>query len=380
MGFTRIGPSDIKVGQSLTWTVYDEAGKVLLREGSAISSQRQLDILLSRGLYRSLDAERRNATAARQRKKEVALDDDASPFVLFNDLAFRLKHLFEGIARKDKEAAARIYRLCEDLQRLVDKDMDASLGSVHVVHGHPYTIYHPLHMCIVCEVVAKFMGCGEEERRSLLAAALTCNLAMNELQELLQQQSEPLTESQREQIRVHPERTVSMLQAAGITDKVWLDGVLHHHEMIDGSGYPQGLTGDKISRPGKIIAVADKYSALMSPRAYRESRTAQEALREFFLDKGEKYDEKLSMQFIKELGIFPPGAFVKLANKETAIVIKRGKTNTLYPTVCSYVGPEGKPYATPLKRDTSQAEYGIKEACHPDKSIPLNLHILWGYN
>ena len=149
--------------------------------------------------------------------------------------------------------------------------------------------------------------------------------------------------------------------------------------MIDGSGYPDGISGDKIFVGAKIIAVADKYAANVSPRAYREPLTAQEALRQFFVEKGQQYDEKLSMLFIKELGIFPPGGFVKLVNGEIAIVIRRGK-NTLFPIVCSYIAEDGSAYGTPMKRDTSIKEFSVDSVTEHNKSIPLNLRVLWDYS
>ncbi|MDH5190655.1 MAG: HD domain-containing protein [Gammaproteobacteria bacterium] len=374
MSIFKISSSEIQIGKPLSWTVYDANGKVLLKMGTVINSQRQLEALLARGLYRS----GKPASEAPQKKKKL-VDDNSSPFDLFNDIAFRLKHVFEGILRQDKETPKRIVRLCRDIQELCEFDVDAALGAVHVVHGHPYTIYHPLHIAVVCEIIGQALKQPANERLPIIAAALTGNIAMNELQELLQQQSSPLTEEQRSEINTHPRKSVEMLEAVGVNDKIWLDGVLQHHEMIDGSGYPDGITDKDISLGAKIIAVADKYSALLSPRAYRESLTAQEALRQFFVEKGQQYDEKLSMLFIKELGIFPPGAFVKLKNGEIAIVIKRGD-NTLFPIVCSYIADDGSSYSTPMKRDTNIKEFGIDSVSEPDKRIPLNLRVLWGYS
>ncbi len=307
------------------------------------------------------------------------MDDNSSPFDLFNDIAFRLKHVFEGIERKDKEVPKRVIRLCKDIQALCVFDIDAALGAVHVVRGHLYTTYHPIHIAVICEVIGQKLKLTKEERLPILAAAITGNIAMNELQLSLQEQGSSLTSRQRAEIDTHPVRSCEMLQAIGVTDKVWLDGVFQHHEMIDGSGYPDGISGDEISIGAKIIAVADKYSANVSPRAYRESLTAQEALRQFFVEKGQQYDGKLCMLFINELGVFPPGAFVKLVNGEIAIVIRRGK-NTLFPIVCSYIGQYGSVYGTPIKRDTSIKEFVIDAVSEPDKNIPLNLRVLWGYS
>ena len=90
----------------------------------------------------------------------------------------------------------------------------------------------------------------------ILAAALTCNIAMIELQDMLQTQQAPLTEEQTTQIRQHPEKAASMLRQAGVQDAVWLDTVLHHHERWDGGGQRPAFRGQggkfysRSSRPG----------------------------------------------------------------------------------------------------------------------------------
>ena len=202
---------------------------------------------------------------------------------------------------------------------------------------------------------------------------------MLELQESLYRQDTPLGDDQRKAIHQHCQHGVGMLRDANITNQLWLDIVFQHHEKIDGSGYPVGLEGDAIKKEALIISLSDRYSAMVSPRSYREGMSANNALGNLFINKGKDIDEELAILFIKELGIYPPGTFVKLNNNETAIVIKRGH-DSISPVVCSLTNALGEIYARPIIRDSGREDYAIREICPRIKTTTLNLPMLWGYH
>lgn len=202
---------------------------------------------------------------------------------------------------------------------------------------------------------------------------------MLELQDKLHNQKEPLTEHQLREIRQHPDNGEKLLRAAGVDDPLWLRIVRQHHERNDGSGYCEGLRGDAIIEEAKLLALVDIYSAMVSPRAYRAEMQAKEVLRDLFLSRGKSIDDHLCMVFIKEMGIYPPGSFVRLVNGEVAVVIRRGNSATS-PLVSSVLSPRGGLYIKPLRRDTSQKGYAIQEFCVMEKGVKLNLSVIWGYS
>lgn len=162
-------------------------------------------------------------------------------------------------------------------------------------------------------------------------------------------------------------------------DGIWLEAVRHHHERLDGSGYPDGIQEEDIFFPVRILALVDIYTAMIKRRAYRDSLKSRDAMREIFTKHASEVDAHLTKLFIKELGLFPPGVFVKLRNSEVAIVTRRGKQGTV-PIVHTIIGPRGAPLAKALKRDTAQDDYAIHEVVDRDLQVTLNLHSLWGYN
>ncbi len=302
-----------------------------------------------------------------------------SPFRHMADIELRLRIIFSSLATAQlADLPGRIIKICSDLQNVCEMDVDAALGMLLLGDEIRYTITHPLHVAILCELIAKKKGIAAEPRLSILAAALTSNIAMIELQDTLQKQQAPLTPNQSEMIRLHPKQAADMLSEAGVQDEVWINTVLNHHERLDGKGYPRSLSGNDISVAVRILSLADIYCAMISPRNYRAAKTSHDSLREIFLKRGTQMDESLPQLFIKELGVLPPGTFVKLHNGETAVVVRRG-ANAMTPQVQSVVSAKGMPLPVPQLRDSGQDIYSIREMTPPSKGFVINRQLLWGY-
>ena len=108
-----------------------------------------------------------------------------------------------------------------------------------------------------------------------------------------------------------------------------------------------------------MLAIADIYSAMVRDRPYRKAMVSGEAMRKLMLEQGQKTDSRLIHMMIKEIGVFPPGAIVRLANGEIAVVKKRTE-NSASPIVCAFIKPDGMPMLTPLQRDTANDKYRVE--------------------
>ena len=369
----KVAHGEIRVGQALPWPLYDGEGQLLLRQSYVIQTDSQLERLLDRGVYRP------EPDGTKRRDSDAAANKPLTPFDKIGFLEVRLRSIFDDILAKKNGVAARVIEFCDDLQELCDEDSDAALGALHLDHHGSYTIFHPIHVALLCELLGRRLRIDLHQRLSLLAAAVTANVGMLELQEVLHNQTDPLTKAQREALNRHPVDGVAILIAAGVDDETWLEAVIQHHERPDGSGYPHGIRADAISTPARVLALADIYCAMITPRRYRSEILAKDALREMFLKRGEEVDGDLVQIFIKEMGIFPPGALVRLNNGEHAVVIKRSRDATC-PRAQAVAGPRGAPYSVIRERDCSVDDYGIKEMIHRDKALQLNPAKLWGYD
>lgn len=368
---TRVKGGDIVVGEALQWNAYDANGHLLLHKGVVIESQSQLDALISRGMFLY------GADKGKEEERPPEVEE-LSPFDLIDGAQVRLERLI-GRTSDEPGFPDRVLEIAATVQEAVAKDVEAAMGSI-LLEGHPrYSIRHSMHAAVICEIVAKFQGKSDQERLPIIAAALTMNTAMIFLQDKLQTRKEPLDDKLRQELHTHPARGVERLKAAGVTDPVWLEGVLHHHECLDGSGYPQGLKGGEISYGAKLIYLADIYDARISAREYRAARPPSLALKDIFLSRGQKVDPTFAAILVKELGIYPPGTFLLLANGEIAVAIRRGdKPDT--PVAQSVVGARNNVFTTAQRRNTALAEFAVKEVITQSRAgVKVNRNLLWGY-
>jgi HD-GYP domain-containing protein (c-di-GMP phosphodiesterase class II) len=357
---------DVTIGDALPWQVYDETGVLLLQDGYVIPNDRVLSVIISNGYYY-------------ENIQQEAFIRQVHPFEKTKELQVRLSRLLEQMKDEmDKTASVgHLNQVIDELIILCARAPDEMIGSVHLFGDKPYSITHLLHMGVLSALLADDLGMDLETKRCTVGAALTCNLSMLKLQELLEQQTAPLNAEQKQSIRNHPVDTVELLKLHDIEEPIWLNAVLYHHENIDGTGYPKGLTGEQIPLAARLLAVADSYSALVTKKNYRKGHTPSAVLKHFFNEKGKRLDEELSVRLIKLFGIYPPGTFVKLANGESAIVCYRpSEGNGVAPSVCSYRSATGPFLAEAEMRDTNIAKYKITEVI-PYENQPYEYDVIW---
>ena len=369
MGKRRILQGELELGSVLTWDVFDDRGRLLLRKGQAISSDNQIEALITRGLFAEVDPER---------KQEKIYDRASSSAV---SLILEARYHLELICAADvpdSNFTQEVHGLRHLIAEACKLSQDAALATALFERDGRYSIRHSTDVAVACHVVGSALGMEEDELTSTVAAALTMNLSVLRLQDELQAQKEPLSALQREVIQRHPEESATQLRALGVKDEVWLEAVMSHHEAIDGSGYGRARKGDEISLPAQLVSLGDIYCARISSRKYRRALRPNAALRALFLDQGKKVSQGLATRFIKAIGVFPAGTPVRLQNGEIAVVTERGE-NANAPRVSSIVAPHGMPFVKPIPRDTSDPACAVKEVVSwAELGAVPSMQSLWG--
>ena len=355
-----IHESDIAIGEPLPWDVYDGHGNLLLRQGFIIRAGRQREALVARGLHRKWMQGRDAPSLAETRPVPEAPAETRRVFDLVDALIERLKWTYTAMVGGRADAPARLEQIALDIQAACEAAPDAMLAALHISQDGPYALLDPLHGAVLCELVTRRLGTPARDRLPIVAAALSHDVGMLEMQEALRRQATPLSETQWVEVRRHPAKGVDLLVRAGVENAVWLDAALHHHERLDGSGYPDGLAGDSVSMEARLVAIADVYAAMVRPRAYRDALLATAALRQIFMERGKQIDARLAEVFIKEVGVFPPGALVRLASGEVGVVAGRSE-DASHPPVFGVLSKQGGVATRAVERDTRQAEHAIVE-------------------
>ncbi|MBI3140563.1 MAG: HD domain-containing protein [Rhodocyclales bacterium] len=355
----------IRLGEPLPWPVYDAQGHLLLRKGAVLTIPGQVDALAERGLFvpeTSAVAPPPEATPTPESKEPV--------LTRLQFLGLRLKRLFDAVEKTQGiNLPEKITHIARDIQEAVAEDFDAALAAVHLDFEGSYVAGHSLHGAILCEILARSQTDCAADRLPFLCAALTRDIGVIAPMEQAAKIEGPLPDPLRAAIRTHAQNSRRQLEQAGVRDTRWLEAVLHHHERLDGSGYPNGLAGEAVSLGGRLLAIADSYSAMTKERAWRAPVAGKRALGNLFLDQGKQYDTALVQGLVKEMGVFPPGTLVRLESGEIAVVHRRRHPgNPAQPIVYSLYDRQGIPLVAPLKRDTSVPQHAITGLLHISQS------------
>jgi HD-GYP domain-containing protein (c-di-GMP phosphodiesterase class II) len=383
MKYRKIITEGIEPGKAAEHTIRDEDGTLLLAEGAIFDKLRVVDEM-ERIHEESLNAKPIRPPQPEPEPPKViieVIEDDESPIEVIDKIIIRIESLFKaGDIRTQKYVLHRILNVCHLIQDVCLENEDLALGVVMLEQRAKYTVRHPLRTAVVCCIVSRRLGWKPDMQISLVAAAITMNLGILELQEELDNQEAPMNRRQKDEIHKHPAAGAELLKELGVKDELWLDIVLEHHEALNGSGYPSGLKGGEIIEGARVLSLADAYCARVSGRNYRRPLSPEVAVRNIFLSNADLVDKDIALVFVKNLGVFPPGTFVKLKNGETAIVTQRGETIN-HPIVYTLVRANDTQVMSPIRRDTAASEdFAIEEIISREKAgVEVNKFQLWGY-
>jgi len=161
---------------------------------------------------------------------------------------------------------------------------------MHVVDLHdPYSADHTARMVEVANRVGRELQLDEPQQQSLDLAASLANLGKIFVPREILTKVEPLTEAEQTLLHRHVQFGIELLEDLDFDGPV-LDTIRQKQEHIDGSGYPDHLDGDNIILTARILAVANAFVALVSPRAYRHAVTIEQALEQLLKEAGSRYD------------------------------------------------------------------------------------------
>lgn len=258
----------------------------------------------------------------------------------------------------------RLERLTAQTDKLWRENPDDSLLVLVQLLFDPgmhYSATHALLTAGLCALVGPSAGMQATEQLALARAALTMNIGMTRAHDDMARQAGPLSEPQRKAVREHPQRSAEVLRQLGVTDTSWLQLVEDHHERPDGQGYPAGKSVNSTAH--HLLQMADVYVACISPRKSRGGLLSQQVARELYLG-ADHTPDPLGALFIKNIGFYPPGSYVRLASGEVAVVVRRGaKANA--PAVLAIVGRAGLPLGEPTLRDTTDPAFEVKASLAP---------------
>ncbi|MEJ2142104.1 MAG: HD-GYP domain-containing protein [Gammaproteobacteria bacterium] len=244
----------------------------------------------------------------------------------------------------DTEAAKE---LVTDIASSVNRSPNAMMWLTHMKSRDEYTSIHCMNVCILAVSFGRTLGLGKTELAVLGLGALLHDLGkMRTPLEILNKPGR-LTREEFEIMKKHSQLGFDLLNTQGGLPQSVLDIVLHHHERVNGGGYPDGLVGEQIDQLVQIVSIVDVYDAITSDRCYHDGIAPYEALKNMYDWVNENFEKELVEQFIKCLGIYPIGSMIKLNTGQIGIVVSASEKSRLRPIILLLVNSKGEQYKRP---------------------------------
>jgi putative nucleotidyltransferase with HDIG domain len=241
-----------------------------------------------------------------------------------------------GVFRKalhDEEwSVDRMLVLVDEIRRSTARNPNAFLSLTRTKDVDDYLCLHSIAVCALMIMLGRKMGMDHETLISLGLAGLLHDIGnIGTLSELTDQAGE-LTEEEYDVVKTHPRRGWEILKTRQL-DNIVLDVCLHHHERMDGKGYPDRLQLDSLSLFSRMAAICDTYDALISDRYYRKGIPPASAIRQMTEWQESQFDKSVFHAFVKTVGIYPFGTLVKLNSGRVAIVEEQSNKSVARPIV-----------------------------------------------
>ena len=195
-----------------------------------------------------------------------------------------------------------------------------------------YTFKHSLDVATMSMIIGKRCGFSEKEIHDIGISGLLHDIGKAKIPAEILNKAEKLTDQEFEIMKQHSLMGYGILKGKGELSDEIKRGVLQHHEKIDGSGYPMGVTGEKISLFAKIISVVDIYDALVTERPYKKAYTPRDAV-EMIMSMTSELDIYVMKRFMESIILYPVGSDVMLSNGEMARVVENNNITKLRPKV-----------------------------------------------
>jgi HD-GYP domain-containing protein (c-di-GMP phosphodiesterase class II) len=245
--------------------------------------------------------------------------------------------------------------LVEEISDSVSRNPGAIVSLARLKTADDYTYLHSVAACALMVSLARALGLDAPTTRDAGMAGLMHDLGKAMMPMEILNKPGKLTDAEFAIIKSHPERGHALLVEGGGASAGVRDVCLHHHEKIDGSGYPQRLKGAEISLLAKMGAICDVYDAITSNRPYKAGWDPAESIRKMTAWCNGHFDEVVFRAFVKSIGIYPVGSLVKLASGRLAVVIEQSVRSLVTPVVKVMFSSKAGVYLKPEVIDLSRA-------------------------
>ncbi len=340
-GSIKIHVSELKIGMFVSKLDRDWQETPFLMQGFVIESLDDIDTVAQYAEYVWVDAvkeewippESRGGAGHRISKvksyinKLDAQKEHRAAIGVFREARRLTKSLLDDVRLGGVISTEQAKATVKDCVDSILRNPDALLWMVRMRNEDSYTEEHCLNVCILSIAFGRHLGMSEAELEKLGLCGLLHDVGKMRVPPPILNKKEPLSDKEFNMIKAHAVHGRNLLMSSPGVPNIAVDVAYSHHERVDGGGYPRKLKASGISDFSRIVAIVDAYDAMTADRCYSRAIPSTDALKRIYQDRGTHFDERLALEFIKCVGLYPPGSIVELVNGLVGIVLE---TNSKY--------------------------------------------------
>lgn len=306
---------NLKGDEVLAKDLFDGYGRVLLPVGTVLSVPYINRIRQSGYCYIYINDEELD---------DIKYDNNID--VLKQKTIRRLPNIFQNIIDGNGDSLKESLKTIDDLTDYIIEQSDINTNLYEISKYDDYTYIHCIDTGIMSIILGRALNWNKSDLKELGISAILHDIGKIEVSEKLINKKGPLTKEEFEEVKKHTVYGYRILKNTDIVSRNILEGVLQHHERVDGKGYPLGIKGDKINKFAKIISLCDVFTAISANRSYRKGFDPNEAYEYILSNANRMFDKEVIDNFRKNFYIYPLGVRVRLSNKVEGYIIKQNKS------------------------------------------------------
>ncbi len=257
--------------------------------------------------------------------------------------------------------------LVDDISMSITRNPEAFLSLSRLKNKDNYTYLHSVAVCALMIALGKQMDLDPALTKDLGMAGLLHDVGKMMIPDEVLNKPGRLTDEEFMIVKNHPLQGWEILKGSEGVCSMALDVCLHHHERVDGAGYPDKLSGEALSLFARMGAVCDVYDAITSNRCYKAGWEPAEAIRKMAEWQEGQFDSIVFHAFVKTIGIYPSGTLVKLKSTRLAVVLEQSEKSLLTPVVKVFFSTTANAPLQPEIIDLAQSADSIVNAEDPIK-------------
>lgn len=346
MKIKKINIKEAKPNMVLAKDAVTESGRIIIARNTMLSDVNykkleQNGIKFISVFYTEVEKENNFDAQAQIKNNSYERIEDRKEFKEFQkkheEKLEKLENQFIAVGKGIGVEIDNLYSMVIDILSGVNCKNDVFSYLGHLKKQDIHTYAHSLNVGIICNLFGLWLGLDGEELKNLTIAGVMHDIGKTQVEENLIKKPGKLTKDEFENVKKHAYLGYKLVEDLDIPEEI-KHGILMHHEKIDGSGYPLGLTNDRISMSAKIVAICDIYEAMTADRVYRPRVCPFEVIRNFEQNSYDILDTSLLLAFLQNIAYTYVGSRVMLSTEEEAEVVFINQANLSRPIVRTELG------------------------------------------